>query len=512
MIDGVAQEPDDVAANCRMMMRLNGRTSGPLARLTLLAALSACTLGPNFARPEPPPATGYTAPGEASASDVDAGVGTPRQTIVLGDKIAADWWTLLRSPALDGTVKEAIAGSPTIAGAKARLAEAQQVVVAANSALYPQVNFAASVSRQKISSATSGESPSAFPLPPNFNLFQIGPSVSYAVDAFGATRRQIEEQSALADYQGHQLDAAYLTLTGNAVLEALQIASLRAQVKAVDDILEIDRQNLDLVHKELQAGTVPESDVVIAESQLAADETLRPPLDQQLSAAKHALAVLLGRAPGEWAAPDFDMAALTLPDRLPVSLPSELAHQRPDILAAEAQLHAASAAIGVATAQLYPSITLSGSVGAAALDPGHLFNPAAFIWSIAAGLTQPVFDAGQREAERQAALAAFKAAAADYQQTVLVAFGQVADVLQALRNDARLLAAQQHARDTAAEAVRLQRVSFSVGNTGIINLLDAQRQYQQALLGYVRAEAQRYQDTAQLFVSMGGGGWEAGMQ
>jgi NodT family efflux transporter outer membrane factor (OMF) lipoprotein len=194
---------------------------------------------------------------------------------------------------------------------------------------------------------------------------------------------------------------------------------------------------------------------------------------------------------------------------LPLSLPSELVHQRPDILAAEAQLHAASAQIGIATAQLYPSITLSGGISEAALSNGVLFSPAGLVWSIAAGLTQPVFDGGTRRAERRAALAAFRASAADYQQTVLEAFGQVADILQALTHDAQLLDAQQRALDTASESVRLQRVNYGQGGTGILELLDAQRQYQQALLGYVRAEAQRYQDTIQLLVAMGGGWWGA---
>ena len=236
---------------------------------------------------------------------------------------------------------------------------------------------------------------------------------------------------------------------------------------------------------------------------------VRAPLT--LSVAKHALAVLLGRAPGDWSPPDFKLAALTLPRQLPVSLPSELVHQRPDIQAAEAQLHAASGQIGVATAQLYPSITLSGGVSAAALDPGHLFSPAGLVWSIAAGLTQPIFDGGLRQAERRAALASLKASAADYQQTVLQAFGQVADILQALTHDADLLAAQRRALDTASESVRLQRINYGNGGIGILNLLDAQHQYQQALLGYVRADAQRYQDTIQLLIAMGGGWWGANL-
>jgi NodT family efflux transporter outer membrane factor (OMF) lipoprotein len=282
---------------------------------------------------------------------------------------------------------------------------------------------------------------------------------------------------------------------------------VQSQLKAVNDILAIDRQNVELVRRERQAGTVPDSDVIVAESQLATDETLQPGLEQQSSVAKHALAVLLGRPPGDWSPPHFDLTAFTLPRRLPVSIPSELVHQRPDIHAAEAQLHAASAQIGIATAQLYPSITLSTGVSGSSLNGSTLFSPDGLAWSVATGLAQPIFDGGMREAERRAALDAFKALAADYQQTVLQAFGQVADILQALTHDANLVAAQKHALSTASEAVRLQRINYGNGGAGIIALLDAQRQYQQAELGYIRAEAQRYQDTIQLFIAMGGGWW-----
>jgi NodT family efflux transporter outer membrane factor (OMF) lipoprotein len=482
-----------------------------VAALMLTVVVSGCTVGPDFRPPDAPTTTRYIAPGESRARAADAGTAVPRQAVVLGDKVTSDWWTLFRSPDLDRLLKQSIADSPTLEAAKARLVAAREAATAATGALYPQVNFNASSAREKVSAATFGLTSSEAPLPPNFNLFQVGPTVSYALDIFGGTRRQIEQQAALADYQRDQLDAAYLTLTGNAVTQAIQLAAVRAQLKAVSDILDLDRQNLQLVRRERQAGTVPDSDVVTAESQLAADETLQPGLEQQLSVAKHALAVLLGRAPGDWSPPDFNLAALTLPSQLPVSLPSELAHQRPDIQAAEAQLHAASAQIGVATAQLYPSITLSGGVSAAALDPGHLFSPTGLVWSIAAGLTQPIFDGGMRQAERRAALASFKASAADYQQTVLQAFGQVADILQALTHDADLLTAQQRALDTASESVRLQRINYGNGGIGILNLLDAQHQYQQALLGYVRADAQRYQDTIQLLIAMGGGWWGANL-
>jgi NodT family efflux transporter outer membrane factor (OMF) lipoprotein len=480
-----------------------------IAASVLTAVVSGCTVGPDFRPPDAPATTRYTAPGESNAHVADAGTAAPRQTVVLGNKVISDWWTLFRSPDLDQLIKQSIADSPTLEAAKARLAAAREAVTAATGALYPQIGVSASATREKVSAASFGLHPDAVPLPPNFNLFQIGPTVSYALDLFGGTRRQIEQSAASADVQLDALDAAYLALTGNVVTEAIGVATIRGQQKAVSDTLDIDRQNLSLVQRERQAGTVPDSDVITAASQLATDETELPGLDQQLSVARHALAVLLGRAPGDWSSPDFNLATLTLPGQLPVSLPSELVHQRPDIQAAEARLHAASAQIGIATAQLYPSITLSGGVGVAGLDAGHLFDPAGLVWSVAAGLTQPIFDGGTRRAERRAALALFKAAAADYRQTVLQAFGQVADILQALTHDADLLAAQQHALDLASEAVRLQRANYANGGTGILALLDAQRQHQRARLGYVRAEAQRYQDTIQLLVAMGGGWWGA---
>ena len=484
----------------------------PSLAIALALALSACTtVGPNFKPPPAPTVTRYTAPEETGPSNADAGPTAPRQTVSLGDKVAVDWWTLFQSQDLEQLVKQAIAGSPTLESAQARLAAARDDVAAARGALYPQVSFSASNAFEKETANQFGLTGAQAPLPPSFNFFQLGPTVSYTPDLFGGTRRSIEQQAALAEVQHDQLGAAYLTLTGSTVGEAIQLAAVRAQLKAVDDILGIDQQNLDLVRKERQAGSVPDSDVVAAESQLASDETLKPGLDQQLSAAKHAMAILLGRAPGDWSPPDFDLAKLALPGQLPVRLPSDLVHQRPDIQAAEAQLHAASARIGIATAQLYPSITLSAGVSGGSLNGGNLFSPSGLAWSVASGITQPIFDGGTRRAERKAALADFKAYAADYKLTVLQSFGQVADILEALQHDATYLAAEQHALDTASESVKLQRINYSDGGAGLINLLDAQRQYQQAALGYARATAQRYQHTAQLMVAMGGGWWGANL-
>jgi len=491
-----------------VLLRNTPRSAVRVGAAMLGMAVAGCTLGPDFEAPQPPSVTRYTSPGETTAPGPDATKGVPAQAIAIGERVAANWWTLFRSSKLDLLVKQAIAGNLTLESAKARLAQAREAIAVASSALYPQIGLNADVTEAKQSASAFGLSPDTVPLPPSYNLFQVGPTASYTPDLFGQTHRRIEQQVALAEYQSDQLDAAYLTLTGNTVSQALRAAAVRSQLKALNDILDLDRQNVELVRKQRQTGTVPDSDVIVAESQLAADETLKPGLEQQLSVAKHALGVLVGRAPGNWSPPDFDLAAFILPHRLPVSIPSQLVHQRPDIQAAEAQLHAASAQIGIATAQLYPSITLSAGISANSLNGGQLFSPGGLVWSVASGLTQPIFDGGMREAERRAALAAFKEAAADYQQTVLQAFGQVADILQALKHDTDLLAAQTHALSMASEAVHLQQINYGSGGSGIIGLLDAQRQYQQAQLGYVRAEAQRYQDTVQLLVAMGGGWWD----
>ena len=333
-------------------------------------AVAGCMVGPDFMSPDPPSVTRYTSPGEAAAARAHGAPTVPTQTVALGGRLTAEWWTLFRSRNLDTLVKEAIIGSRTLESAKARLAQAREAIAAASSALYPQVGFNASVTQEKQTAASFGLTPNQAPLPPAFNFIQVGPTASYTPDLFGGTRRHIEQESALADYQRDELNAAYLSLTGNTVAQAIQGAAVRAQLKAVQDIIDIDQQNVELVRKERLAGSVPDSDVILAESQLAADETLLPGLDQQLSVAKHALAVLVGRAPGNWSPPEFDLTAMTLPGRLPVSLPSELVHQRPDIQAAEAQLHAASAEIGIATAQLYPQITLSAGVSGSSLDGG----------------------------------------------------------------------------------------------------------------------------------------------
>jgi NodT family efflux transporter outer membrane factor (OMF) lipoprotein len=465
------------------------------------AILAGCAVGPDFSHPEIRQPTEYT----SKTLDLETAAGREaKQSLAIGKKISGEWWRLFHSTRLDSVFEQALSGNLNLAAAKATLAQAQDAVDQAGGALWPHVQFTAGVSRQQTNQATVGiNSPHVIS-----NLYTIGPNVSYALDIFGGTRRQVEQQLALAEYQEYQLAAAYLTLTGDVVTQAIAIASAREQIKVVLEIIADDEENVKLQADLLALRQATRTDVEQARSQLAADRALLPPLRQQQAVAEHAMAVLVGKAPGEWTAPDFDLSEFTLPDELPVSLPSELVRQRPDILAAEAQLHAASAAIGVATAQMYPNITLSASFAQQALSPGTVFTEASSIWSIASQLTAPIFQGGALEAQKQGAVDAFTAKTAGYKQTILTSFGQVADVLTAIENDAQLLDQQRSASESAETTRRLISETFRGGNITVLQVLDAQRQFEQARLGYTKAKAQRLLDSAQLFNAMGGGWWD----
>jgi NodT family efflux transporter outer membrane factor (OMF) lipoprotein len=469
----------------------------------LTISLAACASGPDFERPLSPTDSGYSQTGTPSVPSVE-GAGT-EQHFALGREISAEWWKLFRSPDLDQVLTQAIDGNRTLAAATSSLKQAHEAVLVATGGFYPQVDFGASAERQRNNFEAVGIT--VFP-PKQFNVYSLGPTVSYTLDVFGQTGREVEQAAALEEAQNYQLQAAYLTLTGSAVTEAVTIASLRAQIKAVEDMLTDDQTNLRLVRDQLNAGTATDLDLQTATAQLATDRTLLPPLRQQLTVARHALTVLVGKTPANWSPPDFDLDALNLPEEVPVSLPSALVRQRPDILVTEAQLHAASAAVGIATAELYPRITLSASVMQEFLKPQNIFDPASNIWSFGGGLTAPLFHGGSLRAQKRGAEDAFQSSLATYEQTVLEAFGQVADLLDALGHDAELLAAEQTAYQAASSALNLTRTSFSLGNATLLQVLDTQRSLQQARLGLARAQAQRYLDTAQLFVAMGGGWWE----
>ncbi len=456
--------------------------------------LSGCTLGPDFKTPEPPKVSTYAAKGDAVAPG--------DQRVALGKAIEGNWWAGFRAPALDDTIRQALAGNLDIDEARNRMAEAEEQVNVAEGALLPQVSFGTTAGYQKYGKSLFG--PFNVSIPP-FAYYTVGPTATFPLDLFGGQRRTVEEQQAFLEYQHHELDAAYQSLTAHVAVEALALAAARAEIDIVQAIIAEDQRNVDLVQQAITAGSGTRVQLVSAQSQLAQDRALLPDLRQNEAVARHALAILAGKAPAEWSPPDFALTDFTLPEELPVSLPSELVHRRPDIQAAEAQLHAASAAIGVATANLYPNISLSGTATLQALTPGGLFNSVNNAWSIAGNLTQPIFDGGRLSAQKRAAVDNYQAQLASYRRTIIGAFGDVADRLQALANDADRLKAQQAAAETAAQSLDLARKSYQAGNSGILDVIDAERRYAQAELGLSRAKTQRLMDTAELYLAVGNG-------
>jgi NodT family efflux transporter outer membrane factor (OMF) lipoprotein len=482
-----------------MALRFVGSSGATTVRALMVSwvlSVGGCAAGPDFTRPLSPPATRYTA--EALRGE-GASPHDQLQHIALGQNIEGAWWSLFRSDAIDQVVAQALHHNRTLAASMATLAQAQELALAQAGSQYPQVNLTAGAGRQQYGKEFLGP----IGIPP-FTYFAVGPTVSYALDYSGGVARGVEQQYALAEEERHQRDAAYLTVTGQAVMQTLTIASVRAQIATVETILAQDRDNLRLVQTAFDNGSVAREDVVSAQSQIANDMTLLPPLRQELVEARHALSVVLGRDPASQLPDAVDLAQITLPSQLPVSLPSELAHRRPDILAAEARLHAATSAVGVAQSNLYPKIQLSASAGPQSLKTDQLFDRASNAWSIIAGFTAPIFDGGTLRAQKRAAVDAMHASAASYEQTVLEAFAQVADLLEGLDHDAEQLDAQDHAQQAAQSSLELARISYKEGNAGVLQVLDAERSYQQARLGYVRAVAQRYLDTVQLFLALGG--------
>ncbi len=466
----------------------------------LLAA--GCAVGPDFVRPEPPAIGRYTrdaGPAGTVAADGQA------QRFEPGGGLAADWWRLFNSPELDNLVAEAVANNPGLQAAQANLRQSQELLRAGYGVFYPQVDGSFDAARQKFSPARFGGSSASS----TFNLFTLQATVSYALDLFGGERRAVEGLGAQADFQRYAALAAHLALTGNVVNAVVARAAYREEIGATEQIIRLQQEQIAIAETQAKAGIVPYSNVLSLQSQLFLTEATLPPLRQKLAQTEHLLAVLAGRAPAEWNPPRVDMADLTLPANLPVSLPSDLVRQRPDILASEAQLHGASAGIGVATAALFPSFTLNGSYGLNSTKTQELFGSNSSFWSAAANVGAPLFHGGTLWYRRKAAIEGYRQALAGYRQTVLGAFAQVADTLRALEHDALTLEAQSRAVAAAGEALRLIQANYGAGISSYTQVLIADGQYQQARIGYLQAQAQRYQDTVALYAALGGGWWTA---
>lgn len=467
--------------------------------------LAACTVGPNFTAPEAPPAATeyprYTATPPAAQTDSAPVLAGESQHFLAGQDLPAEWWSLFRSDSLDRLIRATLARNPNLASAEASLRQAgENYRVEAGALLYPNVSGGFNATRERTN--FGGIAPGN-----TFNLYNATVNVSYSLDLFGLNRRTLEVLAATVDYQQYQVEATYLTLVSNTVTTAIREASLRAQLKATNDILALQEKQVSVVNAQFTAGAISKALVLQQQTQAAQTRATLPALEKSLAQARHQLSAFAGQLPSEPGVPEFDLASLTLPEALPLSLPSELVRRRPDIRASEALLHQASAQVGVATANLYPQITLSGAVGASSLDITKLFNSNSGVWNIAGGLTQPLFYGGELRARKRSAEAAYDAALGQYQNTVLVAFQNVADALRAIETDATALQYQAEASALARRTLDLSTLQYRLGAISFLSLLDAQRVDQQTRIALVQAQAARYADTAALLQALGGGWW-----
>ncbi len=475
-----------------------------IAGAVLTMLFSGCTLGPDFTRPPAPDTKSYTTGKPSNRITTTSSESGAAQSLAPGKDIQGQWWTLFRSPPLTALIKQAMERSPDLQAALSALTEAQENASAKQGSLFPALDLKTNATRQKISGAQFGN--------PDFpgsvyTLSTVSVQVAYTLDVFGAIRRQIEEFEAQAEYQRFQLEGAFLTLASNVVTTAIQEGSLRAQINATEEIIKAQTRQLDLVKQQFELGGASKVDVLALQSTLEQTRTTLPPLQQQLAQTRHRLTLLAGKLPSTELDAQFKLSELHLPEELPLSLPSKLVQQRPDVRAQEALLHAASAQIGVATARQFPDFTINANVGSIATRLGDMFVPGSAIWSFGGNMLQPIFHGGELIHKKRAAVAAYEQAAAQYRSTVLLAFQNVADTLSALEFDALELKTQDAAVQAAFDSLELTRMQYQIGVISYLSLLNSERDYQQARIGQINAQARRYADTAALFQALGGGWW-----
>jgi NodT family efflux transporter outer membrane factor (OMF) lipoprotein len=467
------------------------------------AALGLCAcVGPNFHRPAPPRVDRYTAqalPPETSSAE---GPGGAAQKFLSGQDVPRDWWTRLGSQELDALVTEALCANPSVQAATAALRQAQENTAAQRGSYYPTVQAGFDATRAR--DAVGVLSPNLTSGTALYSLYTPQVTVSYVPDVFGTNRRQVESLAALAEVSRFQLDAAYLTLTANVVTTAIQEAGLRAQIAATERVIALERDALSVLRRELELGAIAEGDVYAQEAALAQLEATLPPLQRQLHSSRDLLAVLTGHLPAEFTPVRFQLDALQLPTDLPLGVPSQLVERRPDVRAAEAQLHAATAQVGVAIANLLPQVTITGDIGSSATAMADLFKAGTGFWSVGAGLTQTLFEGGTLIHRKRAADAALDQAGALYRTAVLTAFQNVADSLHALDTDADGLSAADRAEKAARKSLEVVRRQLELGSVGYLALVNAEQTYQRAVISLTQARVNRYADTAALFQALGG--------
>jgi NodT family efflux transporter outer membrane factor (OMF) lipoprotein len=471
----------------------------------IAAMLGACAVGPDFVRPTPPDTDRYLSeplPETAVVADGQAQQFAPDTALI------SDWWRLFRSAQLDAVIRQAIANNPSLQAAEASLRQSQDRLRAGYGLFYPHIGAEMDASRERTAPSQQGlKTPSTI-----FNLVTLSGTISYALDVFGGERRTVEGLRAEADYERYTSMAARLTLITNVVNTTIARAAYAAQIRATEQLIDLQKQQLKVIEAQVRAGTAPYTNALSLRSLIAGNQASLAPLKQKIGQAEHLLATLEGVVPSKATLPEIDLAGLSLPADLPVSLPSDLVRQRPDILSAEAQLHVASANIGVATAAMFPGFSLTGTYGAEGSTLGNLSDASGRFWSIGPSATIPLFQGGSLWYGRKAAIDAFQESQANYRQTVLAAFAQVADSLQALEHDAEALQAQVEARQAAGETLNLVNANYRAGLIAYLDVLATDVQFHEATIAYVQAVAQRDQDTVALFAALGGGWWNGQRQ
>jgi NodT family efflux transporter outer membrane factor (OMF) lipoprotein len=474
-----------------------------IATATLLL-IGGCAVGPKFKKPSPPSDTGYTTAPLSTTSSTDNVAGGEAQQFVEGRDIPGQWWTLFHSKPLNDLIERSLKANPDLKAAQAALLVARENVLAQRGAYYPSANGSFSALRAKTSADVS---PVTNTSALNYSFYTPQVSVSFVPDVFGLNRRTVESLKAQEQQTRFALAATHITLSTNVAAAAIQEASLRAQIAATRQLIEINTHMLQTLRTQFEKGYVGRLDVAAQESQLALVTASLPPLLKQLAQQRDLLAVLSGGFPNQSLIETFELSNLALPQELPVSLPSQLVEQRPDVRQAEENLHSASALIGVARANRLPSFALTADAGGMAVVLGHLFTGGTGFWDVGSSIAQPIFDGRTLLHRERAARAAYTQASEQYRSTVLTAFQNVADTLNALQQDADGLKAAAAAADAAKLTLDLTRKQMQVGYVSYLALLSAEQTYQQALITLVQAQANRYADTAALFQALGGGWW-----
>ena len=466
--------------------------------------IAGCTVGPDFKRPSAPSASNYTREPFVAKTASAPFAGGEEQRFVQELNIPQHWWTVYQSPQLNALIEQSLNANPTVTVAQAALRQAQELVYAQQGFYYPTVQANISPSRQRNSATISPTLSSGDAI---FNLYTAQVTVGYMPDVFGGNRRQVESLKALAESQRFQLEATYLTLSSNVVAAAVQEAALRAQIAATTDIIAASTKSLGILRKQLALGYVAGLDVAAQEAALAQQQQTLPPLQKQFEQTRNLLAALAGRFPSDELDKKFELSALQLPQELPVSLPSRLVEQRPDVRAAEAQLHAASAQIGVAISNMVPQFTIGAAKGGTATVFSQMFADGNPFWFVIGNVTQTLFAGGTLLHRKRAAEAAFDQAGAQYRTTVIAAFQNVADTLYALQTDADALRAATESERAAKVSLDLVTKQLQFGSVSYLALLNVQQTYQQAVISRVQTQANRLTDTAALFQALGGGWW-----